>query len=266
MTGVPADTPRDAITDPPGAVDTVDDLLLVEGLRAGFGEVQVVRDLDLRVGRGEMVAILGRNGAGKTTSLRTLAGTVASQGGTVQLAGRDVTGLGPERRVRLGLILVPEGRHLFADLTVQENLAMGGYHRRLRRRVLADEIERVTESLPRVRERLDQRAGTLSGGEQQMVAVARGLLADPSLLLIDEPSLGLAPIMVEAIYEVLQRLMTSGLTIVVVEQYADVALAAADRCVVIENGTSVLSGPAEEIAASRELVDAYLSTPEGADR
>lgn len=266
MTGSPADTPQHAITEPPGAAGPADDLLVVEGLRAGFGEVEVVRGLDLRVGQGEMTAVLGRNGAGKTTSLRTLAGTVASQSGTVHLAGQDVTGLGPERRVRRGLVLVPEGRHLFADLTVEENLAMGGYHRRLRRRALVDEIERVTESLPRVRERLDQRAGTLSGGEQQMVAVARGLMADPSLLLIDEPSLGLAPIMVEAIYEVLERLMSSGLTLVVVEQYADVALAVADRCVVIENGTGVLSGPAAEIAASRELVDAYLSTAEGADR
>lgn len=240
------------------------EMLEVSGLEVRFGEVPALRGLDLSVRAGEVLAVLGRNGAGKTSTLRAIAGSVDLAGGAITFEGRDVTNVGAERRVRAGIVLVPEARRLFAHLTVRENLAVGAYHRRLRGRALSDEIDRVIEPLDTLRSRLDQRAGTLSGGEQQLAAIARALMAAPKLLLIDEPSLGLAPIMVDRVYQLLRHLNADGLTIVVVEQYVEVALALAQHGIVIDKGRAVLARSAQELASSHELVDVYLSTHEEA--
>lgn len=236
-------------------------MLQVAELEVSYGEIPAVRGLDLEVAEGEAVAILGRNGAGKSTTMRAIAGAVIPTAGSVHFSDEDVTHVGAERRVARGICLVPEGRHLFPELTVQENLAMGAYHRKLSSSRLAEEIERTTVHLPIVRERLGQRAGRLSGGEQQLVAIARALLSAPRLLLVDEPSLGLAPIIVDRVYEMFRSLRSEGLTLLIVEQYVEVALSLVDRAAVVDKGQVVLSGTAEELAGSQHLIDAYLSTP-----
>jgi branched-chain amino acid transport system ATP-binding protein len=234
-------------------------MLAVRGLAVSFGEVPAVRGVDLDVAGGEVLAVLGRNGAGKTTTLRAIAGLIPPDAGTIVFEGGDVTRLPAERRVRRGIVLVPEGRRLFPGMSVRDNLAVGAFHRQLHGRALDEEIERATEHLPVVRDRIGQRAGSLSGGEQQLVAVARALMARPRLLLADEPSLGLAPIVVERVYELFSALRDEGLTIVVVEQYVTVALGLADRAVVIDKGRVALEGTAVELAASPELIDTYLA-------
>ena len=234
-------------------------MLAVRDLAVTFGEIPAVRGVALDVGEGEVVAVLGRNGAGKTTTLRALAGSLPVHGGCITFRGEDVTRVPAERRVRRGIVLVPEGRRLFPGLSVRANLAMGAYHRRLSPTALADEIERATQHLPIVRERLEQRAGSLSGGEQQLTAIARALMARPRLLMADEPSLGLAPIMVEQVYALFAELRAGGLTLLVVEQYVHVALGLADRAVVVDKGRVVLTGDAAELAGSSDLIDAYLS-------
>lgn len=240
-------------------------MLQVEDLHVSYGPVPAVRGVDLEIGRGEAVAILGRNGAGKTTTLRALAGLMVPTTGTIRLAGKDVTRVPAERRVALGVALVPEGRGVFPSLTVRENLRMGAFHRRLGQRALKAATASVTERFPRLAERLDQRAGSLSGGEQQMLAVARGMMGDPQLLLVDEPSLGLAPIIVEQLYELFDGLRSDGITLLVVEQYVEVALGLADRAYVLDKGRVALAGTAAELAASPELVETYLAaSPEEA--
>jgi len=229
------------------------------GLEVSYGPVSAVRGVDLRVDEGEVVVVLGRNGAGKTTTLKALAGLLPVSAGRILLRDEDITRVPAEERVREGLVLVPEGRGMFAELTVRENLVMGAYHRRVSRPRLAPDIERVTTLFPRLVERLDQPAGSLSGGEQQMLAIARGLMAEPRVLMVDEPSLGLAPIVVELLYGLLADLARDGLTLVIVEQYVQVALGIADRAYVLDKGLVALSGPAAELAASTELIDAYLS-------
>ncbi|MDP1820568.1 MAG: ABC transporter ATP-binding protein [Acidimicrobiales bacterium] len=232
----------------------------VSALEVSYGPVTAVRGIDLTVGSGEVVVVLGRNGAGKTTTLKAMAGLLPSSSGSIWLDGEDVTSLPAERRVERGLVLVPEGRGMFAELSVRENLIMGAYHRRLPRSRLAPDIDRVTARFPRLTERLEQPAGSLSGGEQQMLAIARGLMAEPRVLMVDEPSLGLAPIVIELLYELLADLARSGLTLVIVEQYVQVALGVADRAYVLDKGVVALSGTAAELAASPDLVDAYLSS------
>lgn len=234
-------------------------MLGVRDLAVSFGEIPAVRGVDLQVGRSEVLAVLGRNGAGKTTTLRALAGVLPAERGTVTLEGRELGHVPAERRVRHGIVLVPEGRHLFPALTVRENLALGAYHRRLKASATRDAIERSTEHLPILRERLDQRAGSLSGGEQQLAAIARALMAAPRVLMADEPSLGLAPIMVERVYDLFKTLRADGLTLIIVEQYVDVALRLADHAVVMDKGRVVLRGGAAELAGSSDLIDAYLS-------
>lgn len=240
-------------------------MLEVEDLHVNYGPVPAVRGVDLEVRPGEAVAILGRNGAGKTTTLRALAGLMTPARGVISFDGRSVSTVPAERRVALGMALVPEGRGMFPQLTVRENLRMGAFHRRLRGASLDAAIMRVTDRFPRLAERLHQRAGSLSGGEQQMLAVARGLMSSPRLLLVDEPSLGLAPIVVEQLYELFDALRTDGITLVIVEQYVEVALGLVDRAYVLEKGRVVLTGSADELSASPELVEAYLSaSPEEA--
>lgn len=229
-------------------------------LEVSYGPVTAVRGVDLTVGDGEVVVVLGRNGAGKTTTLKAIAGLLPVSSGRIQLDGEDLTGLPAEKRVERGLVLVPEGRGMFAELSVRENLIMGAYHRHLPRSRLKPDIDLVTDRFPRLLERLDQPAGSLSGGEQQMLALARGLMAEPRVLMVDEPSLGLAPIVIEVLYDLLRDLARDGLTLVIVEQYVQVALGVADRAYVLDKGVVALSGTAAELAASPDLIDAYLST------
>ncbi|MHB1447477.1 MAG: ABC transporter ATP-binding protein [Acidimicrobiales bacterium] len=235
-------------------------LLEASCLQVNYGEVPAVRDVTMEIRQGEAVAVLGRNGAGKTTTLRTLAGLMAPGSGRVSVDGRDVSGTPAESRVGLGICLVPEGRGIFPALTVGENLAMGAFHRRLSGRQVRSETERVTERFPRLTERLAQAAGSLSGGEQQMLAVARGLMSKPRVLLLDEPSLGLAPIVVEQLYDLLGSLRADGLTMVVVEQYVELALDFADRAYVLDKGVTVMTGQASELAASPQLIEVYMAS------
>ncbi len=237
-------------------------ILEVEALEVRYGDVTAVRGVDLAVAEGTALAVLGRNGAGKSSTLRGIAGATMPSGGVVRVDGVDVAGRRADDRVRHGVVLVPEGRRLFPQLSVRENLAVGGYLHKLRPAALEQEIERVTEHLPRVRERLDQQAGSLSGGEQQLVAIARALMARPRVLMADEPSLGLAPVIVDAIYDLFRALLSDGLTLVVVEQYVGVALALADHAVVIDRGVVALAGPAAELAESPDLWRVYLSGSE----
>jgi len=237
-------------------------ILEVEGLQVRYGDVTAVRSVDLAVDAGQAVAVLGRNGAGKSSTLRGIAGASMPSAGSVRVDGVDVAGMRADDRVRHGIVLVPEGRRLFPQLSVRENLAVGAYLHKLRPAALDAEIERVTEHLPRVRERLDQQAGSLSGGEQQLVAIARALMARPAVLMADEPSLGLAPLVVERLYELFAVLRRNGLTLVIVEQYVHLALRLADHAVVVDKGRSVLHGPADQLASAPGLVDAYLSGSE----
>jgi len=237
-------------------------ILEVESLQVRYGDVTAVRGVDLAVDQGQALAVLGRNGAGKSSTLRGIAGASMPSAGAVRIDGVDVAAMSAHHRVRRGIVLVPEGRRLFPQLSVHENLAVGSYVRKLRPTALAGEIERATEHLPRVRERLNQQAGSLSGGEQQLVAIARALMARPRVLMADEPSLGLAPVIVDGIYELFHSLLREGLTLVVVEQYVGVALALAHQAVVIDRGIVALTGPAAELAESPDLWRVYLSGSE----
>lgn len=241
-------------------------MLEVRGLHVSYGSIPAVRGVDLDAGTGRAVAVVGRNGAGKTSTMRALAGLTPVAGGRIAYDGKDVTHVPAEQRVAAGISLAPEGRAIFPGLTVRDNLLMGGYHRRLRRSGAASEIERVCQRFPRLSERLGQPAGSLSGGEQQMLAVARALMSAPKVLLIDEPSLGLAPLVVEQLYELLSELRDEGLTIVVVEQYVEFALEFAHWAYVLDKGRVVLDGPSADLARNPELIAAYMAAaePEGA--
>jgi branched-chain amino acid transport system ATP-binding protein len=233
-------------------------MLDVAALSVRYGAVEAVRGLDLTVGRGEIVALLGANGAGKTSALSAIAGLVPAAGGQVTLDGADVTGLPAEALSRRGVALVPEGRRIFAGLTVAENLALGGaaHADAATRRARAAEME---ARFPILAERRAQKAGLLSGGEQQMLAIARALMSGPRLLLMDEPSLGLAPQMVERVFDLIAALRAEGLTILLVEQNVPMSLDIADRAVVLANGRVALAGPARDLAASDALRSAYLA-------
>lgn len=235
-------------------------MLEVQDLHVSYGPVPAVRGVSLSVGQGKVVAVLGRNGAGKTTTMKAIAGLLRPTSGSVRFDDHVVTGANSDRRLRAGLALVPEGRGMFPDLTVFDSLRMGAFHRRLKRDELAAEVERVTESFPQLRERLDQRSGSLSGGEQQMLAVARSMLTQPKLIVLDEPSLGLAPIAVEELYALLGTLRDSGLSMLVVEQYVELALRFADEAFVLDKGEVVLTGVASDLASAPEVVEAYLSS------
>jgi branched-chain amino acid transport system ATP-binding protein len=236
-------------------------LLEVTGLSARYGAVAALRDVSLEVRAGELVALIGANGAGKSTLLRAIAGLVAPAAGRVALDGRDVTGQAPEAMIRAGVALVPERRRVFAPLTVLDNLELGGYAlprgRDFHSRLEAG-VEEAYRLFPVLRRRRDQLAGTLSGGEQQMLAIGRALMTRPRLLLCDEPSLGLAPLVVAEIMRLLSSLREAGTTILLVEQNARMALRSADRAYVLEVGSVVLSGPAADLLEDDQLKAAYL--------
>jgi branched-chain amino acid transport system ATP-binding protein len=232
-------------------------LLNVENLSVFYGSIQALRGVSLRVEAGEIVTLIGSNGAGKTTTLQTISGLLQPKEGNVHFDGRAIRGWPPHRIVRSGLIQVPEGRRIFANLTVDENLQLAGFTRTDRAAIRKDR-DRALDLFPRVRERLQQPAGTLSGGEQQMLAIARALVARPKLLMLDEPSLGLAPQVVRSIFQVIREINREGTTILLVEQNANMALHVAHRAYVIEVGDIRREGPAAELAASDEVRKAYL--------
>lgn len=232
-------------------------MLSIEGIDAGYGATTILTGVSLTVAEGEVVTIVGANGAGKTSTLRTIAGLITPTAGRITFEGRDITRMPAHEVVDLGITLIPEGRQLFPDMTVQENLLMGAYRQGARAKT-ADTLEEVLDLFPRVRERLHQNASSLSGGEQQMVAIARGMMARPKLLMFDEPSLGLAPIIVSQVFEVIARIVAAGATVLIVEQNVFTTLKAADRGYVLENGQIVLSDSAEALLADDHVRKAYL--------
>lgn len=232
-------------------------MLEVTGLRVNYGGIQAVRGITFHIAEGEMVALIGANGAGKTSTLRALARQLDAAGGSVRYRGKEISALPPHALVTEGIALVPEGRGVFPRMTVVENLLMGAYSRG-RDPAIADDIARVYGFFPRLSERAQQLAGTLSGGEQQMLAIGRALMSRPGLLLLDEPSMGLAPIMVQKIFEVIRAVAASGMTILLVEQNARLALAASQRGYVLESGEITLTGEAAELLANPGVRAAYL--------
>ena len=232
-------------------------LLEVDAVDVFYGRVHALRNVSLGVDEGEIVALIGSNGAGKTTTLRTISGLVRPARGEVRLQGKPIHGLGAEQIARMGVGHAPEGRRLFSRMTVKENLDMGAYSRHDRDGVRRD-FERVFTLFPRLAERRSQLAGSLSGGEQQMVAIGRALMGRPRILLLDEPSLGLAPILVDSIFEVIREINAEGTTILLIEQNALIALTTASRAYVLETGSISVTGPASELMASPDVQRAYL--------
>lgn len=232
-------------------------MLKIKNLKAGYGDIEILHEVSLEVNPGETVALIGANGAGKTTTLRTISGLIRSWGGDIHFDGQAIQNWRSNRIVAAGLIQVPEGRKLFPKMTVLENLEMGSFIRTARRN-RARNLKRVFELFPRLAERKSQLAGTLSGGEQQMVAIARGLMSQPRLLMLDEPSLGLAPLIVSSIFEVIKEINKVGTTVLIVEQNAVQTLGIADRGYVLENGIISLSGTGQELLKDERIRSAYL--------
>jgi len=232
-------------------------LLSLQQLQVSYGGIRAVKGVDLEVREGELVCLIGANGAGKTTTLRAITGLVRPAGGRVVYGDTDITGMAVPKIARRGLALVPEGRGVFAQLTIAENLAMGAYARKDHAAIAADE-ERAFTLFPRLKERRGQTAGTLSGGEQQMLAIARALMSRPRLLLLDEPSMGLAPLMVERIFEVIRAIAAEGVTLLLVEQNARLALETSHRGYVLEGGLVSISGEAKSLLGDPRIREAYL--------
>lgn len=231
--------------------------LEVSGISLFYGRIQALANLSFSVDEGEVVALLGNNGAGKSTTLNLVSGLVRPSTGTLTWDGKDLTKIAPHNLVALGIVQVPEGRRIFSTMTVHENLQLGGY--RVKDAALVTErIKRAYELMPRLHDRRDQQGGTLSGGEQQMLAIGRALVSGPKLLLLDEPSMGLAPLMVTQVMQLIAAVKEQGMTVLVVEQNAKAALRIADRAYVLENGTVSLSGPARQLATDARVVEAYL--------
>ena len=232
-------------------------LLEVINLSVAYGGIKAVRELSLEVGQGEMVCLIGANGAGKTTTLKALSGLLAPHGGSVHFDGQSITRLPAHEIARRGLALVPEGRGVFPRMSVAENLMMGAYARN-DRAAIARDLDQVYALLPRLTERRAQMAGLLSGGEQQMLALGRAMLARPRLLLLDEPSMGLAPLMVQAVFDIIRRIAADGVAVLLIEQNAHLALKTCARGYVLENGVVTVSGAAAELAANPAVRQAYL--------
>ena len=231
-------------------------MIRIEGLNAGYGPLQVLRDVTLDVGEGEIVAVLGSNGVGKTTLNNTISGLIKPSSGSIYFDDLLISGRDPVEIVDMGLIHVPEGRKLFPNLSVKENLELGSYRRGKLNR--PSNLERVLGVFPKLKERLFQTAGTLSGGEQQMVAIARGLMGEPRVLLLDEPSLGLSPLLVEQMFTLIKQINESGLAVILVEQNVIQSLAIANRAYVIAEGTVAMSGPAADLRENSDLKRSYL--------
>ncbi len=232
-------------------------MLTLQNVSSGYGAIQALKGIDLHVEKGEIVTLIGANGAGKTTTLRTITGLVLARQGDVMFEGRRLNDVPTHKLVALGICMVPEGRAVFANLTVMENLELGAYLQKDRVKTKAS-LHRVFELFPRLNERNKQAAGTLSGGEQQMLAIGRALMASPRLLLLDEPSLGLAPLLVHTIFEAIDQINKEGTTILLVEQNANAALRHSHRAYVLETGHIVMEGPSAQLAADQRVKEAYL--------
>ncbi len=230
-------------------------MLKIDGLRVNYGGIEAVKDISFQVPEREIVTLIGANGAGKSTTLRTIAGLVKPSAGRIRLQAEDITGMAPDKIVAKGITLVPEGRRVFPDLTVLENLKIGAY---LRTDDLSDDINWVYSLFPRLKERSWQAAGTLSGGEQQMLAVGRALMSRPKLMMMDEPSLGLAPLVVKDIFSIIKRINQQGVTILLIEQNANMALHIADTAYVLETGRLTLSGSGKDLLNNEAVKKAYL--------
>jgi len=239
------------------AENTKNILLKVTGLKVGYGGIQAVKGVDFDVREGELVSLIGSNGAGKTTTMKAITGTLPFADGDIQYLGESIKGKGAWDLVKKGLVMVPEGRGVFARMTITENLLMGAYIRNDKAGIAAD-VEKMFNIFPRLRERKDQLAGTMSGGEQQMLAMGRALMSQPKVLLLDEPSMGLSPIMVDKIFEVVRDVYALGVTIVLVEQNASRALAIADRGYVMESGLISMTGPGRDLLSDPRVRAAYL--------
>ena len=232
-------------------------MLKVENLSTAYGKIEALKGISLTVNDGEIVTLIGANGAGKSTTLKTLSGQIHPKEGEIEFDGEKIGGMAPHLVTAKGIIQVPEGRRIFPRMTVLENLEMGAYLRKDKDGVKAD-MDKAFEMFPRLKERISQKGGTLSGGEQQMLAVARGLMARPKLLMLDEPSMGLAPVVVELIFDTIKKLNADGITILLVEQNAAMALSIANRGYVLETGNITLEGPARELLTNEQVRKSYL--------
>ncbi|AXN37672.1 ABC transporter ATP-binding protein [Peribacillus butanolivorans] len=232
-------------------------MLKIEDINVYYGNIQALKGISLSINEGEIVTLIGANGAGKSTMLKTISGLLKPKQGKIMYEGQSIGGKAAQSIVKMGISHVPEGRRVFANMTVEENLQLGAYLRKDKAGIKQD-MEKVYELFPRLLERLKQQSGTLSGGEQQMLAMGRALMAKPRLLLLDEPSMGLAPLLVKQIFNIIEEINKTGTTILLVEQNANLALSIADRAYVVETGRIVLSGKSEELTASEEIKNAYL--------
>nr|MBF0221653.1 ABC transporter ATP-binding protein [Desulfobulbaceae bacterium] len=234
-------------------------MLKIRNLESGYGKLKVLRRISMHVAKGEIVSLIGANGAGKTTLLRTITGLIRATGGEIFLQEKPIVKVRPEKIVAAGCSLVPEGRQVFAAMTVKENLILGGYvqYKKDRRQAMA-ELDRIYELFPVLKDRESQLAGTLSGGEQQMLAIGRALMAKPELIMMDEPSTGLAPLIVKNIFGIIKKIKESGNTVLLIEQNAKAALAVADRGYVLETGKIIVQGPAQDLLLNKDVQRAYL--------
>ena len=232
-------------------------MLEVQNLNVHYGSIHAIKDISLEVNEGEIVSLIGANGAGKTTTLHTITGIKKATSGSIKLYDQDLTAIEPHKIITLGMAHVPEGRHIFAEMTVEENLEMGAFWLKGKTNV-SQEIEKVYERFPRHKERYRQPAGTLSGGEQQMLAIGRAIMSKPKIMLMDEPSMGLSPLLVREIFNIIQELNRSGMTILLVEQNAKMALSIAHRAYVLETGEIVMKGKAEDMLQDDNVRKAYL--------
>lgn len=234
------------------------EMLSVKNINVYYGSIHAIKDVSFHVNEGEIVTLIGANGAGKTTTMHAISGLLKLQSGEINYCGQTISKMEAHKIIRLGLAQVPEGRRVFSGLTVQQNLQMGAYTRRDGKEAIQNDFDMVFDLLPRLKERRNQPAGTLSGGEQQMLAMGRALISHPKLLMLDEPSMGLAPILVGQIFAIIRELHQSGTTILLVEQNAEMALQVADRAYVLESGKIALSGTGRELAESDSIKKAYL--------